>query len=31
MKITSAVFKKGVKGDNEILEDGVPQIAFIGC
>jgi GTP-binding protein len=30
MKITSAVFKKGVKGDNEILEDGMPQIAFIG-
>jgi GTP-binding protein len=30
MKITSAVFKRGVKGDNAILEDGVPQIAFIG-
>lgn len=30
MKITSAVFKKGVKGDNQILEDGTPQIAFIG-
>ena len=30
MKITSAVFKLGVKGDNAILEDGVPQIAFIG-
>jgi GTP-binding protein len=30
MKITSAVFKRGIKGDNEILEDGIPQIAFIG-
>ena len=30
MKITSAVFKRGVKGDNEILEDGIPHIAFIG-
>jgi GTP-binding protein len=30
MKITSAVFIKGVMGDNEILEDGTPQIAFIG-
>lgn len=30
MKITSAVFKRGIKGDNEILEDGTPQIAFIG-
>ena len=30
MKITSAVFKRGVLGDNEILEDGTPQIAFIG-
>lgn len=30
MKITSAVFIKGVTGDNEILEDGTPQIAFIG-
>ena len=30
MKITSAVFKRGVTGDNEILEDGTPQIAFIG-
>jgi len=30
MKITSAVFMRGVKGDNDILDDGVPQIAFIG-
>ncbi len=30
MKITSAVFKRGVLGDNEILEDGVPHVAFIG-
>ena len=30
MKITSATFMRGVKGDNDILDDGVPQIAFIG-
>ena len=30
MKITSAVFMKGVMGDDAILEDGTPQIAFIG-
>jgi GTP-binding protein len=30
MKITSAVFVKGVMGDDAILEDGTPQIAFIG-
>jgi GTP-binding protein len=30
MKMTSAVFMRGIKGDNDILEDGVPQIAFIG-
>lgn len=30
MNITSAVFIKGVTGDNEILDDGTPQIAFIG-
>lgn len=30
MKITSAVFMRGVVGDNEILENGIPQIAFIG-
>ncbi len=30
MKITSAVFKRGIMGDNDILENGIPQIAFIG-
>ena len=30
MKISSAVFKRGIMGDNEILEDGIPQVAFIG-
>jgi GTP-binding protein len=30
MNITSAVFIKGVTGDDEILEDGTPQVAFIG-
>ena len=30
MKITSAVFKRGVTGDNDILENGIPHIAFIG-
>lgn len=30
MKIASAVFKRGILGDNVILEDGTPQIAFIG-
>ena len=30
MKITTAVFMKGVMGDDAILEDGTPQIAFIG-
>ncbi|MEZ4195319.1 MAG: ribosome biogenesis GTP-binding protein YihA/YsxC [Candidatus Paceibacterota bacterium] len=30
MKITSAKFVCGIKGDNEVLEDGKPQIAFIG-
>lgn len=30
MKITSAKFIRGIKGDNDILEDGLPQIAFIG-
>jgi GTP-binding protein len=30
MKITSAAFVKGVMGDDAILEDGIPQIAFIG-
>lgn len=30
MKITSAVFKRGIKGTNDILENGIPQVAFIG-
>jgi GTP-binding protein len=30
MKITSAKFMRGIVGENEILEDGIPQIAFIG-
>lgn len=30
MKITSAVFKRGIKGDDGILDDKKPQIAFIG-
>lgn len=30
MKITSAEFVKGIKGTDEILANGVPQIAFIG-
>jgi GTP-binding protein len=30
MKITSAVFVKGLKGDNDILGNDIPQIAFIG-
>ncbi len=30
MKVTSAVFVKGVVGDDEILRDGIPQVAFIG-
>lgn len=30
MKITSAKFMRGVVGDDEILQDGIPQIAFIG-
>lgn len=30
MKITSAEFIKGVVGADRILEDGIPQIAFIG-
>lgn len=30
MKIKSAIFKRGVTGDNEVLYDGTPQIAFIG-
>lgn len=30
MKITSATFVKGIKGTDTVLEDGTPQIAFIG-
>ena len=30
MKITSAQFLRGITGTNEILEDGVPQVAIIG-
>jgi GTP-binding protein len=30
MKITSAVFKRGLKGTDPILESNLPQIAFIG-
>ncbi len=30
MKITSAVFRRGIKGDDGILKNGVPQVAFIG-
>ena len=30
MKITSVKFMKGLVGDDEILADGTPQIAFIG-
>lgn len=30
MKINSAIFMRGVKGDNDMLDDGVPQVAFIG-
>lgn len=30
MNIQSAVFVKGVTGTNDILTDGVPQVAFVG-
>ena len=30
MQIRSTQFIKGIVGDDEVLEDGVPQIAFIG-
>ena len=30
MNITSAKFVKGLTGPDEILEDGLPQIAFVG-
>ncbi|MDP2933180.1 MAG: ribosome biogenesis GTP-binding protein YihA/YsxC [bacterium] len=30
MNITSAEFVKGVVGSDKVLEDGIPQIAFVG-
>ncbi|MDQ3245259.1 MAG: ribosome biogenesis GTP-binding protein YihA/YsxC [bacterium] len=30
MKITSAVFKRGIRGAEDMLSDDLPQIAFIG-
>jgi GTP-binding protein len=30
MKIKSAEFIKGLRGEDDILEDGLPQVAFIG-
>ena len=30
MKVTSAEFVKGIRGTDEILQDGIPNIAFIG-
>lgn len=30
MNVTSATFVKGVVGEDEILDDGTPQVAFIG-
>jgi GTP-binding protein len=30
MKITSVTFIKGLVGDDPIMDDGIPQIAFIG-
>lgn len=30
MKITSSKFVKGIVGDDDILADGTPQIAFVG-
>jgi len=30
MKITSIKFMKGLVGDDKILSDGIPQIAFVG-
>jgi GTP-binding protein len=30
MKITSSKFIKGIVGDDDILADGIPQIAFVG-
>jgi len=30
MKISSAVFMRGARGSDDLLDDGIPQIAFIG-
>lgn len=30
MQITKAVFKRGLKGSDDLLLDGTPQVAFIG-
>lgn len=30
MKITSTKFIKGIVGDDKILADNIPQIAFVG-
>ena len=30
MKITSTKFVKGIVGEDDVLKDGLPQIAFIG-
>jgi len=30
VKVTSAKFIKGIKGTNSILDDGIPEVAFIG-
>jgi GTP-binding protein len=30
MKITSATFERGITGTDDILYDGVPQVAFVG-
>ena len=30
MKIKSAIFIRGVRGNDDILDDGMPQVAFIG-
>ena len=30
MKIKSAIFKKGIRGTNDILYEPIPQVAFVG-
>lgn len=30
MKISSAIFKKGIRGEGDVMNDNLPQIAFIG-